>query len=231
MALIVDDIADNRMVIRGYLESHAFQIMEAENGEEAVGMTKNRRPDIILMDIKMPVMSGIDATRTIKTDPELKTIPVIAITASAMKSSTEKISAMCDGYLRKPVGKTELIAELAKFLKHTDEASSMSSANNPPESETIHDTVPPERRAGLARILADEFLPEWETISETLIFDELNAFADRIKTLAEEYECAALTRWIGKIGLRMEQYDIDGLRETFAKFGDLIEKIGKVGPS
>lgn len=118
--LLVEDIESNRKVIAGYLGSQNITIVVAENGSIGVDKAREIHPDLILMDMQMPVMDGYEATRLIKADKKLKQIPIVALTASTMKSDEVKIENLCDGYLRKPVTKSQLISELKKYLPHTE---------------------------------------------------------------------------------------------------------------
>jgi len=117
--LIVDDMDFNREIIAGYLEDYAFLRIEAENGREAVEKTKKYKPDLILLDMRMPEMDGYETVAVLKKDESLKEIPVIAVTASAMKEDEERIRAVCDSYLKKPLNKADLISEIMKFLPFT----------------------------------------------------------------------------------------------------------------
>ncbi len=117
--LVVDDISYNRDLVRGFLEEHNLIFFEAENGKEAVSMAKEVKPDLILMDMKMPVMDGFEATTIIKKDEQTKNIPIIALTASAMIEDKIEVNKICDSYLSKPVSKKELFNELMKYLPHT----------------------------------------------------------------------------------------------------------------
>ncbi|MCM8526643.1 MAG: ATP-binding protein, partial [Lentisphaeraceae bacterium] len=114
--LIADDIKTNRDLIASYLESHSFEIVFATDGKEAVEMADIEKPDLILMDMKMPNVDGFEATQQIKNNDATKDIPVIAVTAAAMKTSEQEIRNLCDGYLKKPISEPELIQELIKFL-------------------------------------------------------------------------------------------------------------------
>src|SRR6201998_3750651 len=87
--LVVEDQPDNRQIIRDMLADTGYEIAEAENGEEALAAISKKPPDLILMDIQLPIMDGYAATRRIKTDPALKSIPVIAVTSYAL-SGEEK---------------------------------------------------------------------------------------------------------------------------------------------
>jgi two-component system cell cycle response regulator DivK len=81
--LVVEDQEDNRQILRDLLGNAGFDLVEAENGEQALAALANRRPDLILMDIQLPIMDGYEATRRIRADPEMKAIPIIAVTSYA----------------------------------------------------------------------------------------------------------------------------------------------------
>ncbi|MDM8552300.1 response regulator [Desulfobacterales bacterium HSG2] len=120
--LLADDVELNRVLIKSYFSDHPeIRIIEAENGKTALELAERHRPDLILMDMKMPVMDGYEATRMIKADEVLRHIPVIALTADAIKENVTKIMDICDDYTAKPVSKAELISVLTKFLKHSAE--------------------------------------------------------------------------------------------------------------
>ncbi len=115
--LIVDDIELNRKLLKVYLEQHQFTVLEAADGALAIETAVAKRPDLILMDLKMPVMDGYEATRRIKVDEGLRSIPVIAVSASAfMENEARAREAGCDGFIRKPFNEQELMTELGRFL-------------------------------------------------------------------------------------------------------------------
>ncbi|MCG8572502.1 MAG: response regulator [Spirochaetes bacterium] len=104
-----------------YFKKYPFTFLEAENGQIACQMIQTNSIDIVLMDMKMPVMDGYDATKWIKDHQEYQHLPIIAVTASTFREDKEKIVTLCDGYLRKPVSKKQIIEELKKYLKHKTE--------------------------------------------------------------------------------------------------------------
>ena len=99
--LIVDDIFTNRQLVRDFLEEFPdLTLFEAENGKIALDYVTEFSPDLILMDIKMPVMDGVEAIKRLKSDPFTRTIPIVALTASAFEHTKIEIAAACDGYLQ-----------------------------------------------------------------------------------------------------------------------------------
>src|SRR5215211_1597318 len=102
--LIVEDNELNMKLFNDLLEAHGYTTFQTKDGREAVSIARTHRPDLILMDIQLPEVSGLEITKRLKADEELRSIPVIAVTAFAMKGDGEKIRrAGCDGYLTKPI--------------------------------------------------------------------------------------------------------------------------------
>ena len=115
--LVVEDQEDNRQIVRDLLTTTDYEVMEAENGEEALAAVAKQRPDLILMDIQLPVMDGYEATRRIKADPALSNIPVIAVTSYALSGDEEKARAAgCDDFVPKPFSPRQLLAKIRQYL-------------------------------------------------------------------------------------------------------------------
>jgi two-component system, cell cycle response regulator DivK len=113
--LVVEDQPDSRRIIRDMLASTNFEIIEAENGEEALAAIAKQRPDLILMDIQLPIMDGYTATRRIKADPALQSI--IAVTSYALDGEAKIAKAAgCDDYVPKPYSPRELLAKIRQHL-------------------------------------------------------------------------------------------------------------------
>jgi len=116
--LVVEDNQDNREMVVKVLKFNGYQVVEAVDGEEAIEKAKTEDPDLILLDIFLPKMDGYEATRRLKGDTRLRNIPIIALTAHAMKGSMEEaLAAGCDGYISKPIDVRELPKEIQHFLK------------------------------------------------------------------------------------------------------------------
>ena len=113
--LIVEDNELNMKLFNDLLEAHGYRTVQTRNGTEAVDLARKHRPDLILMDIQLPEVSGLQVTQWIKEDAALRHIPVIAITAFAMKGDEERIRGKgCDGYLSKPIS----IPRFLETVKH-----------------------------------------------------------------------------------------------------------------
>ena len=113
--LVVEDQMDNRQILRDLLGNAGYQLVEAENGEEALAAVAKQRPDLILMDIQLPVMDGYEATRRIRANPDLKSIPIIAVTSYALAGDEAKaLAAGCNAYVTKPYQSTRATREGAR---------------------------------------------------------------------------------------------------------------------
>ena len=116
--LVVEDNKDNRELVVKVLEINGYHVIEAVDGEEAIEKTKTENPDLILMDLFIPKIDGYEVTRRLKRDIDLKSIPIIALTAHAMKGDMEvALAAGCDGYIPKPIDVRELPKQIEHFLK------------------------------------------------------------------------------------------------------------------
>lgn len=115
--LIVEDEPRNRKLIRDLLQIKGYATLEATNGKQGVKIAREKKPDLILMDILMPVMDGLEATRILKADAETKDIPIIALTSYAMKADEERIrQAGCDEYITKPIDTREFVKKITEYL-------------------------------------------------------------------------------------------------------------------
>ena len=115
--LVVEDQEDNRRILRDLLTHAGYEIIEAENGEEALAVAARERPDLILMDIQLPGLDGYEATRRLKADPALRSIPIIVVTSYALSGDEAKARAAgCDAYVTKPYSPRQLLAKIREYL-------------------------------------------------------------------------------------------------------------------
>jgi two-component system, cell cycle response regulator DivK len=115
--LLVEDQPDNRQIIRDMLAPTDYEITEAEDGQQALDAIAKQRPDLILIDIQLPIIDGYTATRKIKADPALQSIPIIAVTSYALSGEEKKArEAGCDDYVPKPFSPRQLLAKIRQYL-------------------------------------------------------------------------------------------------------------------
>lgn len=115
--LLVEDNEDNRTVYRTILEHFGYRVVEARNGEDGIRLAREEHPDVILMDISIPIIDGWEATRILKAEDGTSNIPIIALTAHALATDRAKATEVgCDGYLAKPCEPRKVVAEVEKFV-------------------------------------------------------------------------------------------------------------------
>lgn len=118
LVLVVDDFADNREMYSEYLSFSGYDVIEARNGREALDQAQQRLPDIIIMDLSLPVMDGWEATRRLKADERTRKIPVVALTGHALAGHSKGAKeAGCDSFLAKPCLPDQLVAEIKRMLE------------------------------------------------------------------------------------------------------------------
>ncbi|MCP5045944.1 MAG: response regulator [bacterium] len=228
VVLVVDDKPLNRRLLVEYLDRSPIDFLEAENGRAALEMAKKHHPDVVLMDLKMPVMNGIEATRLLKADEDLKDIPVIIISASALKKQRIEIrQSGSDGYLSKPVSKDQLFRKLMRFIPYSIVETETPVAPKP--IEDYLEDLSPEGRLKLSQLLTtiqtEHIIHQWQAISDTLILDEVESFSRKIKRLDQAYFPGILSRWTDRLEKYLQNFDLDKIRQTMAIFPGLIEEI------
>jgi len=118
--LYIEDSPSNRLLVTRILLVEGYEVLEATDGAEGIQMAKSEHPDLILMDMNLPEVDGYELTETIKADPELSDIPVVAMTANVMQGDREKaLQAGCVGYIPKPIDVDSLPEQVAGFLNAT----------------------------------------------------------------------------------------------------------------
>lgn len=221
--LVVDDIADNRKLVNATLKNLGLRIVEAVNGQDALEKLEQVHVDLILMDIKMPVMNGYEAITQIKNNPKLKQIPVIALTASVMGKDLEKIEQYrFDGYLRKPVSYEGLISEMAKHLPYR-QLHIENEANQEDLSQTTLDTLP-----DIIHSLETDFMDTWEEIKDMGDFSLIQSFAQALGKVGKEHGITLLLNYADELDRNCESFDIDRVEFMMNSYPQLIEKLKKL---
>lgn len=228
--LVVEDIALNRQLIREYLQFTNIDILEAENGQQALILAEEHRPELVLMDLKMPVMNGYEATKRLKENHVLQKIPVIALTASVMNNDkTKMIGAGFDGFLMKPVQISELFTELAFHLKHINKEIPATGLMEESEIKTEGEGLLPALALDQIQILLAELENEpmktWETARRNGLFDDIAHFADQVKEIGNKYSLKILQRFGDDLISYVSSFDIEKIVPALDSYPELIAKI------
>jgi len=213
--LIIDDVPHNRNLVLAFLDKHDLRLFEAESGEMGIEFAKVYLPDLIFMDIRMPGISGYEATRQLRHISSTKNIPIIALTASTMRSEQEKLSELFDGYLRKPVQKKSLINELVKFLPHE--------VQDAPISPDQTDKSSPEK---MALNLNDEIIKSFqksfseEIINQTemIIIDDLERLTGSIEKFAIDNQIPLLKDQALELRNAVDGFDFEEIQKHLLAF-------------
>jgi len=227
--LLVDDIANNRRLIIEYLSNSQLEIETAESGKEALEKAAVFKPDLILMDLKMPVMDGHEAVKNIRKSNDLKDIKVVALTASVMKDEIERIwQNKFDGFVPKPVNKLELFEEMMKHLKYkqidisTAEIQSEAFQESTTELETNITDV-----EEMLRIIDLELIPLHKRIEETFRFGMIRDFAKRTAELGKKHNAARLALFCETLQKYSEAFDLKKVKEIIKDFDIIVDNYKK----
>lgn len=222
--LVVDDVEENRKLVLASLKDFDIDIIMAQNGKEAIDKLKNINVDLILMDLRMPVMDGYEAANIIKNNPKLKDIPLIALTASVMGKDLEKVSQFgFDGYLRKPVILDDLIEELAKYLKYHF-------INKDIIEENRDKIIDFDKLNFVIEKLENEFKDEWQNIKDAGDFTLMEGFAQNLNKLSIDENIYLLKDYSDELIKNIESFDIEKVDYLMNSYLDLIDNLkGKIG--
>jgi two-component system, NarL family, sensor histidine kinase EvgS len=215
--LIVDDIEDNRSLLRECFSETEWVVSEVENGLEAVNAVKQGQFDLVLMDIRMPVMDGYQAAEAVK---GFTSIPIIALTASAMEDEYELAKSVhFDGYLRKPILKADLMAELMRFLPY----------------EVIEEPTVPEKALVLTKAELhalpsvvsglENLLNMCQQISQNNNMSEIKKFAVAVSAIGSQNGMTMVSDYGTKLQVEIDGFDIVAIKRSLGAFPELLTQL------
>jgi CheY-like chemotaxis protein len=225
--LVVDDNRTNRALMAGIFEKTHHQVQFANNGQEALQCLEKSKPDVVLLDIRMPVMDGRTALAEIRKQASLVSLPVIAVTASSKAGEEQKLQSQFSGYIRKPFSRQTLFLALAQFLQRASPGNGLESQN---PGETI-EGIPlpsPDQAAQwqeLALELRRQEAMEWPTLRDSLAVNATCAFAHNLFALGQAAHCAPLTTYAAALTAFADGYAIGQMERHLAAFPKLVEAI------
>ena len=212
--IVADDIPVNRELIIEFLSDMPFVIHEASNGYEVLEILKNHPVDLILMDMKMPEMDGYKCTSKLKNNDNFKDIPVIAVTASAMKEKEERIRSICDAFIRKPISRIDIINGLSKFLPHHI-LEPMEEEERPLENWQIEK---------LSSIIKDllELDKVIEVTTQTMTINDLQSFYDTLSAKTKDLKIHQIETWLQQYLFNLQNFRMEELKEQLLNFENFI---------
>ncbi len=225
--LVADDLEVNRDLIRTYLDATDIKILEAENGLAAIEAARKHKPDLILMDIKMPELDGYGAIARIRANEDLKAIPAVAITAAGMKEDISKIlKAGFDGYLIRPFNKFELLKILTRHLPYEHEApktdpAGADEAKGDAQAVAAVWQCPPE----VAEVLKTTLNVKWEKARRKQRIPDIEDFAEGVRGIAKQHDLTMLQEYGQTLSLYVQRFEIDGIKAMLDRFPAMVEQI------
>ncbi|WP_250655655.1 ATP-binding protein [Alkalimarinus coralli] len=242
--LVADDIELNRQLVIDLLEKTPVEVKQAENGEQAISIAQQWMPDLILMDIRMPVMDGYEATTKLKHAAATRDIPVVALTASVMSKDEKKIQdAGFDGYLKKPVSGSELYSGIAAFLSHEvlndsnehlggeapdadikaeDSRSKGADITNGQNRSGRQENLPLSYDRDVRRTIREQFIAQWERVNGSGDIAAVSLFADELHSASIDAGLTNLERFAADLKAATDAFDLDEVQRLLESFEERV---------
>lgn len=220
--LIVDDIQYNIDTIKNLVASENIKFTEAQNAEKALEIIKITPPDIVLMDLKLPDMSGYEATAIIKSTKREQPIPVLAFTASAMASDETQAKSLFDDFISKPVTKNELYGKLIKYLSHKPkEIQPVKEKKIPPGLGELKESD----YKKIIEVLEYDLMHDWQEIKDNLVIYKIEAFLEKLEEFDKTYYLETINNYKRDLMAYMKNLDIEKLESKIKEFPNKVEEI------
>lgn len=201
-----------------------LEVIEATNGKESISIVQKLKPNIILMDIKMPIMNGVESLEKIKANAKYKEIPIIAMTAKKERNLS-KINVDFDGYIIKPIHIDTLFNELKKHLPYfVEKKKTVRTKENLKSNITISYKYLSELPI-IMDIFRNRLLPLWRGIDGIMEFDTIENFIVSVKQVSEKYNIQPINNYINELQQNVTNFDIKRTKELLSKFPQLIDTL------
>ena len=222
--LVVDDNETNCELMAGMFAGSHHRLVFGSSGEEAVSKARELKPDVLLLDVRMPGMDGDEALAEIRRTPGLEFLPVIAVTASSLTDQENSQKERFSGFVRKPFSKRELFDELADFLPQQPktEPPIESSGSSRTENATATFAPVPKELVSQLRLLLVE---PWPAIRDSVAVNESKVFAQGLEGLGQRWQCEPLVRYAQKLLHDAENYAVTDLEKHLGEFAALVEQL------
>jgi signal transduction histidine kinase/DNA-binding response OmpR family regulator len=225
--LVVDDTPTNRAYLAGIFEKTHHQVHFATNGQEALACLQKTKFDVVLLDIRMPVMDGRTALAEIRKQANLVSLPVIAVTASSKAGEEAELQAQFSGYIRKPFSRQTLFVALAQFLQRVPPGDGQEGQSFERTLKSIPAPSPDQAAQWqeLALELRRQEATEWPRLRDSLAVNETRAFAHKLFLRGQAADCAPLTTYAAALTTSADAYAIGQMERQLAAFPKLVAAI------
>lgn len=231
LILVVDDTASNRDLITELLSQAGLETLQAKEGQVAVISAEENQPDLIFMDIRMPIMDGYQSVLQIKRNPKTRHIPVIALTASVKEE--EKINLKdsgFSGFLSKPVDAELLFSEVSKYINYQKkDVKPIPAEDFQPDSSPLDNGQNIKELPMLLDTLKNETLPIWEGLKGALDMEEIQHFAINLSVLAEKHKAIGLQVFLQNISDSIDYFDVEAIERALNSFPEEISRLERIG--
>ncbi|MGM0498122.1 MAG: ATP-binding protein, partial [Bacteroidota bacterium] len=221
--LVADDIQYNIETVRNLLDSDKIEIIEAQSAEKALKILKINTPDLVLMDLRFPDMSGFEATATIRAEYKNRKTPILAFTAATMDEETDQAKTIFDDFIKKPVTKNELYGKLKKYLPYRQKIKQSQTASSK-KTRQIHE-LKKEEYDNLISTLDEVVFPFWERIKDNLIIFEIEKFVKQLQEMQDYYLLDIWDEYIKKLSVHLDNFDIENLQNKLQEFNEIYNLI------
>ncbi|MCM8539181.1 MAG: ATP-binding protein [Lentisphaeraceae bacterium] len=221
--IIADDKPLNRTLIKEYLIDYQFNIREADNGQQLLTQIEELKPDLVFLDMKMPIMNGHEVSHKVKNDPNLKDIILIAVTASAMKNEEENFLENCDYFISKPVSQITLLNTLKDALNHKLKTIAQIKPEKKVDSQV---TISREESISILKIAYSESLLELNNKAiDKLVINDITVFCDSFDQAFENCDLPEIAKIREQISINLNTFDMISVQESLQNLKNAIENL------
>lgn len=223
--LIVDDVITNRELIKGFLSGLNVEIYEADNGMDAIESIMEDIPDIVFMDIIMPVMDGIKATKQIKSNSQFSKLPIIAVTASAVSDDSNNYE-LFDGIIRKPLTKSDIFNILKEFLPFEIKDKKLPLSDDKDKKEE-YKFLPGFNLSECLEEIETQLMPMRKDIIEFMDIEIAENFINQLKDIFKNFDNNSINKYIKTLDQSIQSFDIENIERLVSQFESIIDFLRK----
>ncbi|MBX7154313.1 MAG: PAS domain-containing protein [Bacteriodetes bacterium] len=226
--LAVDDNSENLKYMYALLQSQNFDIKLAQSGREAIAMTQDWTPDVVLMDLRMPELDGHETRELLRRDQRFVKTPIVAVSATVQEAKSDLVgNSAFDGYLLKPVTSEDLLDELKKYLPHNEIIEQSTEETETPQEESLSDELTTEQIEEYREILHTICNNEWHIAHDTFGSNDVENFISALENVEKNFKTRAISRYISKIRNAYEAFDIVNLKSELNRYTQMVEAVDK----
>jgi PAS domain S-box-containing protein len=228
--LIADDVSINRELLKGIIKGDDIVFIEASNGVEAIDLMHREKPDLLLLDLNMPRMNGFEVARLMREDKNLKSVPIIAISATKISEKEKPLAELFDVFIAKPFMVKDFITELKKFLSYTENNKELTASAELQNGYTIPDNLGESELMGL-KSEVERLQEAYQQIKDSSSFDEIRQYSGRALELVSRYDMPSLKQNAKEILKAADNFDIEEINQSISFspeiFNQIIDEINR----